>query len=172
MEWVIVVALLLGVPLSVWMYTRAFRRVYIGQEAMVMVTQYTSLDATIAFVVALYLMSSMLVALSGGKTRDPISVDAQLILVGYLLFYGTLLLVIFASLVLRRIKLGDVFRFVKCRCYVPPDVDLCFCCSRRRSYLWAISFSIGWLLNRIRRASSPLSSNRRFLNAFRFVWPL
>jgi membrane protease YdiL (CAAX protease family) len=113
MEWVIVVALLLGVPLSVWMYTRAFRRVYLGQEAMVTVTQYGRLDAAIALVVSLCLMSPMLLASSGGKTGDPISVDAQLILVGYLLFYGTLLLVIVASLVLRRIKLGDIFRFGK-----------------------------------------------------------
>jgi uncharacterized protein len=105
---VIVVALVLGVPLSVWMYTRAFGRVYIGREAMVTVTQYTGLDAAIAFFVALYLMFPILS--SGSKTGDPISVDARLILLGYLLFYGTLLLVIVASLVLRRIKLGDVFR--------------------------------------------------------------
>jgi hypothetical protein len=54
---VIVVALVFGVPLSVWMYTRAFRRVYIGQDAMVTITQYTRLDAAIAFVVTLYLLS-------------------------------------------------------------------------------------------------------------------
>ena len=95
------------------MYSRAFRRIYIGQEAMARVTQYTRLDAAIALVVALYLLSPMLLVPSGDKTGDPISMDAQLILVGYLLFYGTLLLVIVASLVLRRIKLGDVFRFCK-----------------------------------------------------------
>lgn len=107
------VALVLGVPLSVWMYTRAFGRVYIGQEAMVTVTQFTRLDAAMAFVVALYLLSPMLLASSGGKTGDPIRVDAQLILAGYCLFYGSLLLLIVASLVLRRINLGDVFRFGK-----------------------------------------------------------
>ena len=113
MEWAIVVALVFGVPLSVWMYTKAFRRVYFGQEAMVTVTQYRKLDAAIAFVVALYLLSPMLLASSGGKKGDPIRVDAQLILVGYFLFYGSLLLLIVASLVLRRINLGDVFRFGK-----------------------------------------------------------
>jgi len=108
-----VVALVLGVPLSVWMYTRAFRRVYFGQEAMVTVTQYTKLDAALAFVVALYLLSPMLLESSGGKTGDPIRMGAQLILVGYFIFYGTLLLLIVGSLVLRRINLGDVFRFGK-----------------------------------------------------------
>jgi NADH:ubiquinone oxidoreductase subunit 2 (subunit N) len=64
MEWVLVVALVLGVPLSVWIYSRAFRRVYFGQEARIMVTQYTRLDAAIAFVVALYLLSPLLLASS------------------------------------------------------------------------------------------------------------
>ena len=91
---VIVVALVFGVPLSVWMYTRAFRRVYIGQDAMVTITQYTRLDAAIAFVVALYLLSPMLLASSGGKTGDRIRMDAQRILVGYILFYGSLLLLL------------------------------------------------------------------------------
>jgi hypothetical protein len=111
MEWVIVVALVLGVPLSVWIYTSAFRRVYFGQDARIMVTQYTRLDAAIAFVVALYLLSPLLLASSSGKTADPIRMDAQVKLVGYFLYYGTLLIV--ASLVLRHINLGEVFRFDK-----------------------------------------------------------
>jgi hypothetical protein len=113
MEWVIVVALVLGVPLSVWIYSRAFRRVYFGQDARILVTQYTRLDAAIAFVVALYLLSPLFLASSSGKTADPIRMDAQIMLVGYFCYYGTLLLLILASLVLRPINLGDVFRFDK-----------------------------------------------------------
>jgi membrane protease YdiL (CAAX protease family) len=113
MEWVIVVALVLGVPLSLWIYTRAFRRVYFVQDERILVTQYSRLDAAIAFVVALYLLSPLLLASSSGKTADPIRMDAQVMLVGYFLYYGTLLLLIVASLVLRHINLGEVFRFDK-----------------------------------------------------------
>jgi membrane protease YdiL (CAAX protease family) len=108
MEWVIVVALVLGVPLSLWVYTRAFRRVYFVQDERILVTQYSRLDAAIAFVVALYLLSPLLLASSSGKTADPIRMDAQVMLVGYFLYYGTLLLLIVASLV-QAVRRGFVF---------------------------------------------------------------
>ena len=77
-----------------------------------MVTQYTRFDAAIAFAVALYLLSPLLLASSCGKTADPIKMDAQIMLVGYFCYYGTLLLLILASLVLRHINGAEelVFR--------------------------------------------------------------
>jgi hypothetical protein len=66
----------------------AFRRAYFGQDARINVTPYTRLDAAIAFGVALYLLSPLLLASSSGRTAGPIRMDAQVMLVGYFLYWG------------------------------------------------------------------------------------
>jgi hypothetical protein len=69
--------------------------------------------------------------------------DAQVMLVGYFLYCGTLLLLIVASLVLRRINLGEVFRFDKMPVLQAVRRDLFFDVRGRRWYLRRVSLSVG-----------------------------
>jgi membrane protease YdiL (CAAX protease family) len=109
MEW----AIALGAIVGLWIYAKAFGRVYFGQDGKISVTQFTKLDAVLALFVLAYIVYCLLPVPPGAKTVELIKQDARVILLGGVIYYVPQLLMIAMFLSVRRITLSEVFRFDK-----------------------------------------------------------